>query len=130
MEKKIYVKPEIDFNEIRMNPFMIASGPVSDGTDSAQDIKFTDIDDNYILRLNGQENVADATLWNYLASNNSITLCADKEATVTVGTQTFYVNKCYTYTVVNSHIGTDGTYYFDVVGTGLTCNEGSCRGYH
>lgn len=125
MEKKNYLKPEIGFNEIKINPFMISS-VITDGTDSAEDIKFKDIDNHYILRLNGIEDVDDATLWNYLASSNSISLCADKEGTATVGSQTFYINKCYTYTVKNSHIGADGTYYFDVVGTGETCTEGSC----
>ena len=127
MEKKSYVKPIIESNKIHCTSFMINSR----GQDSVDNVGLDQIDDYYYLVLNDQHTVTDEMLWNYLDTNSSLLLCADKQANnLIIGSQTFTIDKNYSYTVTQGTPERDSEgnitkYYFDVTGTGETCSTHS-----
>lgn len=129
MEKKSYLKPEIKTNDIQCMPILAGSK----GKDSVDNVGLTLIDNYYQLYIGSDHDITDEELWNYLTTNNSITLCADNGGTILVGTQTFTIDNGYSYTITKGtpEIDSEGniiTYYFNVDGTGQTCTMGGNPG--
>ena len=125
MEKKSYLKPETKNHNIQCMPILVGSK----GKDSAENVGMTLIDNYYQLFIGSDHDISDEELWNYLTTNNSITLCADNGGTLQVGTQTFTIDNGYSYVVTKGTPETDNegnitTYYFNVAGTGETCGRG------